>query len=71
MAKGFTNTFGLPPPLNIIKGNVPENFKELRRQVEIYLEACGASDKPDMTKKTAIILQCAGPQVLEIYDQLK
>lgn len=66
MAKGFTNTFGLPPPLNIIKGNVPENFKELRRQVEIYLEACGASDKPDMTKNCNYITMCRPTSVRDI-----
>lgn len=69
MAEGYANPFRLPPPLNITEGNVSENYKKWKRQVEVYLEASGASDKPDKTK-TAIILHCAGPQVLEVYDQI-
>ena len=70
MAEDYTNPFRLPEPLNITDGNVPENFKRWKRQVEIYLEASGASNKPAKTQ-TAILLHCAGPQVLEVYDQIK
>ena len=34
--------------------------------MEMYLAASGASGKV----QTAIILNCAGPQVLEVYDNI-
>lgn len=67
MAEGYTSTFRLPPQLNITDGNVSENFKKWKRQVEIYLEACGASGKAGKTQ-VAIMLHCAGPQVLEVFE---
>jgi hypothetical protein len=39
MAAGYTNTFRLPPSLNVIEGNVSENYKKWKRQVEVYLMA--------------------------------
>ena len=35
--------------------------------MEVYLAASGASEKDDKVQ-TAIILNCAGPHVLEVYD---
>ena len=35
--------------------------------MEVYLAASGASEK-DEKVQTAIILNCAGPHVLEVYD---
>ena len=60
--------FRLPPTLNITDGNVAENFKKWKREIQIYLVASGAADKPDETT-TAIVLHCAGPKVIDIYDQ--
>ena len=57
----------LPPQLDVNLGNVSENFKRWKRQVEVYLAASGASEKDDKVR-TAIILNCAGPHVLEVYD---
>ena len=37
--------------------------------MEVYLAASGASAK-DGKVQTAIILNCAGPQVLEVYDNI-
>ena len=37
--------------------------------MEVYLAASGASAK-DEKVQTAIILNCAGPQVLEVYDNI-
>lgn len=37
--------------------------------MEVYSGASGAPEK-DEKKQTAIILNCAGPHVLEIYDNL-
>ena len=59
--------FRLPPSLDITDGNVAENYKKWRRQMDIYLIASGATTK-DKAIQTAIILHCAGPQVLELYD---
>ena len=37
--------------------------------MEVYLAVSGASAKDDKVQ-TAIILNCAGPQVLEVYDNI-
>ena len=62
-----TGQFRLPPQLDVNSGNVSENFKRWKRQVKVYLAASGASEKDDKVQ-TAIILNCAGPHVLEVYD---
>ena len=56
--------FRLPGHLNVTDGNVSENFKNWRREFEIYIVASGSSSKV----QTAVLLHCVGPQVLEIYD---
>ncbi|RUS87639.1 hypothetical protein EGW08_004624 [Elysia chlorotica] len=38
--------------------------------MEVYLEASGATAKPEKAR-TAIILHCAGPDALEVYDQFE
>ena len=60
--------FRLPQELKLTSGNVAENFRKWRRQLEIYLEATGSKEKSAKTQ-TAIILNCAGPQALDVYDQ--
>ena len=44
-----------------------QTFHSWRRQVDFYLKAFGASEKPKATQ-TAIILHCAGVQVQEVYE---
>ena len=61
------SSFRLPPPLSINDSNLADTFKKWKRQFEIYMIASGAVDKENPTK-TAILLHCAGPQVLDIYD---
>ncbi|KAK3794020.1 hypothetical protein RRG08_028454 [Elysia crispata] len=61
--------FRLPYPLNLAEGNLSEQYKKWQRQVEIYMEASCATSKPPKTQ-AAIILHCAGPQALEVFDQL-
>ena len=63
----MADTFRLPPPLDVTEWNVSENYNEWKRQVLIYLTASGALEK-DNAVPTAIILNCAGPQVVDIYD---
>ena len=36
-----TGQFRLPPKLDVNSGNVSENFKRWKRQVEVYLAASG------------------------------
>ena len=67
MATAETVHFRLPPELDVVSGNVSENFKRWKRQVEVYLAASGASEKDDKVQ-TAIISICAGPHILEVYD---
>jgi hypothetical protein len=43
MAACYTNTFRLPPSLNVIEGNVSENYKKWKRQVEVYQNYCNVS----------------------------
>ncbi|KAL9970099.1 hypothetical protein ACROYT_G022422 [Oculina patagonica] len=69
MATSESGQFRIPPPLEVNSGNVSENYKRWKRQMEVYLAASGASVK-DEKIQTAIILNCAGPQVLEVYDNI-
>lgn len=59
--------FKPPGELNLIDGNISENFKKWRRQIEVYLEASGSKEKAPETQ-VAIILHCAGPKAIEIFD---
>ena len=38
--------------------------------MEVYIEASGTTNKPKQ-RQTAVILHCAGPQVLEVYDHFQ
>lgn len=62
--------FRLPPELELTTGNVSENFKKWKRQVEVYLAASGGTEKAKEVQ-VAIILSCGGPHVVEIYDQFQ
>ena len=59
--------FGLPSAPDLTDANLAETFHSWRRQVDFYLKASGASEKPEATQ-TAIILHCAGVQVQEVYE---
>jgi hypothetical protein len=65
----YSASLRLPPQLDINSGNVSENFKHWKRQVEVYLAASGGGQTDDAVQ-TAILLNCAGPHVVEIYDQI-
>ena len=58
--------FRSPPQLELTTGYVSENFKKWKRQVEVYLAASGGTDKAKEVQ-VAIILNCGGPHVVEIY----
>ena len=59
--------FRLPPALDLTDANLAETFHSRQRQVDFYLKASGASEKPEATQM-AIILHCAGVQVQEVYE---
>lgn len=61
------SAFRLPEQLNITEGNISENFRKWRRHLEVYMEATGslAEGKPSVS----ILLHCAGPHIIEIFDQ--
>ena len=62
--------FKPPTFLNLSDGNLAEHFRKWKRQMEIYMEASGARSKSSKAK-IAIILHCAGPQTIEVFDQLE
>ncbi|CAB3995988.1 Hypothetical predicted protein [Paramuricea clavata] len=60
----------LPSSLDLTDRNLADSFKKLKRQLQVYMEASGNNNKPKQ-RQTAIILHCAGPQVLEVYDHFE
>ncbi|XP_062621337.1 uncharacterized protein K02A2.6-like [Saccostrea cucullata] len=60
----------LPPELNLLTGNVSENYKSWKRQVEIYLIASGTTALSEEIQ-TATIINCGGERLLKIYDHFE
>ena len=60
--------FKPPGELNVKDGNISENFKKWKRQIKVYLAASGASAK-DKKVQVVIILHCASPKVIEVFDR--
>ena len=59
--------FSMPVPLDLNYTNLTEAFTKWKRELHVYLTASGASDTCKSKKvQTAIVLQCAGPQVIQI-----
>ena len=65
MAESFLKP---PTELNVAEGNVSENVRLWRRQMELFLLASGADEKSKARQKV-IILHCAGPRVQEICQR--
>ena len=57
--------FHLPPKLDLTDGNLADSFRKWKRHLEVYMEGSGPTNKPKQ-RQTAIILHCAGPQILEV-----
>ena len=55
----FNSNLRLPPELDLTSGNVAENFKTWKRQVEIYLRATGTTQLGNEIQ-TATIFNCGG-----------
>ena len=62
--------FHPPTPLNVLTGNIPENFRKWKQQLQTYMMASGLNDTQPPVKK-AIILNLAGEDVLEISNHFK
>ena len=60
----------LPPSLDIHDGNLVENYNRWKQEVDVYLLASGATEKPNAVQ-TAIILHCAGPQMMEVFEHFQ
>ena len=58
-------SFQLPPPLDANDDNISETFKKWKRQLTVYVTASGTSEK---SNKSVVILHCAGPQMIDIYE---
>jgi hypothetical protein len=59
-----------PAPLDLSEDNLPQKFTSWRKQIKMYLRATEA-DKKSKSVQTAIILNCAGAQILEIYEHFE
>ena len=59
--------FHLPPNLDLTDGNLADSFRKWKRQLEVFMEASGANNRPK-EEQTVLILHWAGTQVLEVYD---
>ena len=62
--------FRLPPPLKMSEDNLADQFREWKRQLDVYTEASGTTSKT-VKKQAAIILHCAGPEAIRVFDQLE
>ena len=62
--------FHLPSSLDLTDRNLADSFKKWKRQLQVYMETSGNNNKPKQ-RQTAIILHCAVPQVLEVYDHFE
>lgn len=59
--------FRVPDQLNIIDGNILENYCRWKRQMEFYLAASGVGNH-EAGIQVPVILHCAGPIVVEVFD---
>ena len=58
----------IPEPLNIYSNTLAEDYRKWREQIDVYLTACGADEKPKKVIK-CIILNCAGPGIISAAKQ--
>lgn len=56
-----------PPGALLLKGNLSENWRRFEQNFEIYLKA-SAFDTEDDARKIAILLNTAGEEAIEIYN---
>ena len=63
----------LPDPIDIHSVNLADDYRKWRKQIDVYLIACGPDEKPEKVTK-CIILNCAGPGIISaakqfVYDE--
>ena len=63
----LTQNFHPPAASNITTGNIAENYRKWKQQLNVFLVANGFENEPAATK-CAMILYLAGEDVLEIYN---
>lgn len=59
--------FFKPPGALLLKGNLSENWRRFEQSFDIYLNASALSTKDD-ARKIAILLNTAGEEAIEIYN---
>ena len=59
--------FRPPPVLDLNDDNIADVYRKFRRQLDVYMTATGVVEK-SKERQTAVILQAAGPQMIEVYD---
>ena len=60
----------MPGLLNIREGNPADNFRRWKRHYDVYSTASGFEEK-SKKQQTALLLHCAGLDVVDLVDQLK
>lgn len=60
---------GLKPPagLDLLHGNLSENWRRFRQRFELYLDATGSASKPAKVK-SSLFPHVAGEEVVEVYS---
>ena len=63
----------LPDLIDIYSVNLADDYRKWREQIDVYLIACGADEKPKKVTK-CIILNCAGLGIISaakqfVYDE--
>ena len=64
----MADTFHPPQKLDIHDPNLSKSFIKWKRELQVYIAATESDQKPAVTQ-TAIILNCAGPEFIQVYDQ--
>ncbi|KAL3999170.1 nuclear receptor co-repressor 2 [Sarotherodon galilaeus] len=60
---------GLKPPagLDLLQGNLSENWRRFRQRFELYLAATGGASKPPKVQ-SSLFLHVAGEEAVEVYN---
>lgn len=60
---------GFKPPEGLrLSGNLAQNWKKFRQQLDLFLEATEPEKPRSAKQKAAILLHIAGPDALEVYN---
>ena len=62
--------FRPPLRLNVHEPNLADSFQKWKRELEVYMIATEKIKKANATQ-VAIILNCAGPEFISVYDHFE